>query len=160
MCKYVATGSWDDIARIWNVETGACVKILSGHTSWVFGISWSLCGKYVATGSWDKTARIWNVETGACVKILSGYTDSVDAISWSPCGKYVATGSDKISLIYKVLEDLNVLQQLFIAKVLQSRSFPSKRDDLMELYESLPDGIKEQIDKKFTKASTKRYIIA
>ena len=54
--------------RIWNVESGDCIKILEGHTNGVLGVSFSPNNQYVVSGSNDTTVRIWDVESGDCIK--------------------------------------------------------------------------------------------
>jgi WD40 repeat protein len=62
----VATGSDDDTARVWDADTGACVRTLHGHTGRVLAVC-ALGGGRVATGSRDKTARVWDADTGTCL---------------------------------------------------------------------------------------------
>jgi len=102
--KYVLTGSDDGTARIWNAETGQCIKILEGHAGWVNSCSFSSDGKYVLTCSDDKTARIWNTETGECLRVLKGHTLGIDFCSFSPDGKYVVTVSnDKTARVWDLV---------------------------------------------------------
>ena len=49
--RFVVSGSGDKTVRIWDVDTGECVKILKGHTSEVNGVSFSPNNKYVVSGS-------------------------------------------------------------------------------------------------------------
>ena len=50
----------DGTARIRDPLSGAHVRTLSGHDSWVYGVAFSPRGDLIATGSWDDTARIWD----------------------------------------------------------------------------------------------------
>ena len=49
----------DKTVRLWDVETGACVKTLEGHGGWVTSVCFSPDGKQLASGSWDETVRVW-----------------------------------------------------------------------------------------------------
>ena len=40
------------------------VKVLEGHTGWVFDVAISTDGAKIVSGSWDKTVRVWSMETG------------------------------------------------------------------------------------------------
>ena len=100
----VLIGSSDGRARIWDVTTGNCLKILSGHTERVRSVHWSPDGTKVVTASDDNTARIWDAATGNCLKILSGHPNYVNSVYWSPDGTKVLTGShDRTAKIWDVV---------------------------------------------------------
>src|SRR5437899_2150418 len=62
--NYVATGSRDKTAKLWELSTGREVRSFLGHEASVNGVDFSNDGKYLITSSGDKTVRIWEVETG------------------------------------------------------------------------------------------------
>jgi WD40 repeat protein len=65
---------------------------LSGHTSYVFTVSWSPDGKRLATGSQDGTVRVWHAETAKVLLTLPG-DSSIETVAWNPDGRRLATGS-------------------------------------------------------------------
>ena len=71
----MASGSSDNTIRLWNVETGTQIQVLTGHTDWVSSVAFSPDGKLLASGSGDQTIRLWNVETGTQIQELKGHTD-------------------------------------------------------------------------------------
>ena len=91
--RMVASGSQDTTVRLWDVETGACVRTLGGHGNTVNSVCFSPDGKTMASGSDDTTVRLWDAETGACVKTLEGHGDGVNSVCFSPDGRQVASGS-------------------------------------------------------------------
>ena len=102
--KYLATGSNDRTARLWDVATGETIRIFSGHTGEVGGVSFSPDGKYLLTGSEDQTARLWDVASGETMQVFSGHTGFVEVGGFSPDGKYIVTagGDDKTARVWDV----------------------------------------------------------
>ena len=97
--KYLASGSFDETVKIWDVNNGICLKTLEGFSSWIFSLSWSPDGKYLASGSEDGTIIIWDVKSGRKIKILEGHSWGVNSVRWSPDGKYLASGAEDKTLI-------------------------------------------------------------
>ena len=90
----LATGSWDDTARIWDVATGKSLAALQGHENFVTSVAFSPDGTHLATGSYDDTARIWDIATGESIAVLQGHERLVTSVAFSPDGTRLATGSD------------------------------------------------------------------
>ncbi|MEW6070642.1 MAG: WD40 repeat domain-containing protein [Candidatus Thermoplasmatota archaeon] len=82
----------DDTIRIWDVSTGMNIKILGGHKSGVYRISWSSDGSKIVSCSNDLTLIIWNAETGNAIKTLTGHTNDLRAVGFSPNGTWLASG--------------------------------------------------------------------
>ena len=73
------TGSADNTARIWDLETGRTRVVLKGHRDTVSAVGFSPDGRYVVTGSYDGTARVWDVETGEqLLELRGGASDTAD----------------------------------------------------------------------------------
>src|SRR5439155_707592 len=90
---YLATGSEDHTARVWEVSSGREVARLP-HVSSVNAAAFSPDGKYLATGSEDHTARVWEVSSGREVARLPHEVfGSVRGVAFSPDGKYLTTRS-------------------------------------------------------------------
>ena len=69
----VVSASTDKTIRVWDPNTGECLRKLTGHTADVRALV-RLPGDKIASASYDKSVRIWDVETGACIKELAGHT--------------------------------------------------------------------------------------
>ncbi|HJN25749.1 MAG TPA: hypothetical protein QGG18_08690, partial [Rhodospirillales bacterium] len=67
----IATASYDNTARIWDVDGGKPLATMSGHTGTVMHVSWSPDGTRIATASSDATARIWDVDGGKPLATMS-----------------------------------------------------------------------------------------
>ena len=53
------TASRDKTARIWNVQTGECIKILDGHTDEIFSCCFNYDGDLIITGCKDNAVKLW-----------------------------------------------------------------------------------------------------
>lgn len=91
--KYVASPSDDSTIRIWDMNTGECVRILEGHDGNVYCVAWSPNGQQLASGSSDKTVQLWNSTIGERLYTLTGHAETVDSVAWSPNSKQVASAS-------------------------------------------------------------------
>ena len=73
--------------------TGSQSAVLSGHTSWVKSIAFSLDGRSLVSGSLDKIVKLWDMQTGGVVKTFYGHTDVVSSVSISADCTRIASGS-------------------------------------------------------------------
>ena len=89
--KYLATGSGDGTARVWEATTGKQVARMD-HESAVTVVAFSPDGKYLATASDDDTARVWEAITAKEVTRIN-HDYPVSVVAFSPNGTYLATGS-------------------------------------------------------------------
>ncbi len=91
--KWVATGSNDNTAKIWNTETGETTMTLEGHSHHISTIAFSPDGTRLATGSEDNKAKIWDLKTGEVAMTLEGHKESIISVAFSPDGKNLVTGA-------------------------------------------------------------------
>ena len=75
----LASGSSDKTLKIWEIESGECLKTLLGHTAEVYALQY-FGNNQLASGSLDTTIKIWDLETGACLKTLE-HGDTSDVYS-------------------------------------------------------------------------------
>lgn len=91
--RIVASGGNDNSVRIWDSETGECMRILDGHSEPVWSVAWSLDGRRIASGSADRTIRIWDTDNGTCIRVLRGHSNTVRCIVWSSDSKSLTSAS-------------------------------------------------------------------
>jgi WD40 repeat protein len=120
--RWLATGSDDGTARVWDLSTLADLfqdggldaaqpteelviesVVLLGHEDRVTSVTFSPDGRWLATGSWDQTILLWDVlavpESGsqgggsaAKPRILRGHEGPITSVAWSPDGRWLASG--------------------------------------------------------------------
>uniref|UniRef100_A0A8K9WN78 Coronin n=1 Tax=Oncorhynchus mykiss TaxID=8022 RepID=A0A8K9WN78_ONCMY len=61
----LASSSYDQTVRLWNLESGDEVKALRGHQDQIFGMAWSPDGKLLATVCKDGKLRIYDPRKSA-----------------------------------------------------------------------------------------------
>lgn len=59
--RFLASGSEEKAVRILCAETGATLRTLMGHTSWVHSVLFNEEGTKVLSGSQDNTVRVWRI---------------------------------------------------------------------------------------------------
>jgi WD40 repeat protein len=89
--RLIATASWDQTARVWDVATGRCLHVLIGHGNQVQGVKFSPDGRLIATSGWDAMVRVWDTDTGRCLQVLTGGASGVPQMAFSPDGRLIAT---------------------------------------------------------------------
>ena len=87
---FLATGSIDTTAKVWDATSGRELLTLSGHRAGIRTIAWSRDSKRLATGSWDGTAKVWNTSSGQ--ELLALNAIGISGVSWSADGKRLASG--------------------------------------------------------------------
>ncbi len=87
------SGSWGNVVRLWDIESGRCLRILEGHTGPVNSLAWSDDEGCALSGSEDRTVRFWDVNSGRCFRVLEGHADSVLSVAFSGNGERALSGS-------------------------------------------------------------------
>src|SRR5579872_945815 len=98
--KLALTGGKDRLVRLWDMDTGRCVRVFAGHEDKVWSVEWSADQRYAISGSSDRTVRLWEVETGHCLQAFHGHTRWVRDASLSADQRRVlsAGGDDSVRL--------------------------------------------------------------
>ncbi|KDQ58712.1 hypothetical protein JAAARDRAFT_193243 [Jaapia argillacea MUCL 33604] len=91
---HIATGSFDNSIRLWNLKRGGFRRAFTGHEDCVSAISFSPGGDLILSGSWDHSVRLWNRRSGQQVRSFEGHSGHVTAVAFAPDGTRFASGSD------------------------------------------------------------------
>lgn len=91
----LASSSFDACVRLWDVERGVAVAVLSEHTNPIYSLAFSSDGGMLASGSFDSTVVVWDVQEGRVVA-QHGTGSPVYALAWDAAtGKIAACLMDK-----------------------------------------------------------------
>ena len=90
-----AGGEYDNVIRLWDVQTGKPFREFVGHTGPVGVIAVSADGQWLAsTGVWERGAiRLWDVATGKERCQFAGHQEWATSLAFAPDGKRLATCS-------------------------------------------------------------------
>jgi WD40 repeat protein len=61
--RSLASGSMDEMIKLWDVATGKELATLHGHAGGVISVAFSPDGKMLASASEDKTIKLWETQT-------------------------------------------------------------------------------------------------
>jgi len=101
--KRALSGARDNTMRLWDMETGRCLRMFDGHNGEVNCVVWSADERLAFSCSDDRMVRLWDVETGSCLRVLEGHTDIVRRVAWSPDQRCALSGSkDKTMRLWDV----------------------------------------------------------
>ncbi len=110
--QLLASGSWDNTIKLWDVKTGKMRQTLQGHTDLVLSIAFSPNGLLLASGSADNTIKLWEVSSGNVLKTLREKESWVGSVAFSPDGQTLAAeGADNTIKQWALSTDK--VQQIF-----------------------------------------------
>ncbi|ETS63835.1 hypothetical protein PaG_02154 [Moesziomyces aphidis] len=92
--RMLATSSFDWTARLWNADTGECLRVIDAHEDNVYTLRFSPCARYLATGGIDKKVVISRVDNGALVQQYVGGGAIFD-IAWKDLHDTVETKQEE-----------------------------------------------------------------
>lgn len=92
------SGSMDSFVKIWDLDTGACLHSLEGHTLLVGLLD--LRDELLVSAAADSTLRIWNPDSGKCKHTLSAHTGAITCFQHD--GRKVISGSEKTVKMWDV----------------------------------------------------------
>ncbi|MCC7209244.1 MAG: WD40 repeat domain-containing protein [Anaerolineae bacterium] len=90
----LASASFDNTVRLWDVRGGVQIGALEGHTYWVRNVAFSPNGALLASSSWDGTVRVWDVARRLQLAVLSAGDGQIDGLAFNPDGTLLASGHE------------------------------------------------------------------
>jgi WD40 repeat protein len=88
--EVLASASSDRTLKLWDYETGDCLRTYTGHQSSVYSIAFSSAGDLIVSGSGDRTVKLWDCYSNTCIKTLYGQTNEVCSVAVSSDNQTIA----------------------------------------------------------------------
>ena len=104
----------DSTVKIWNIESGECLRTIKGHSATVEAVVLSKDGRNLLSASDDKTLKLWDVESGKGTGNFLGHTLSVTGADMtSDCNMIVSSSQDRTVRLWdrKSEKCLNILKE-------------------------------------------------
>ena len=99
----LATGSYDNTIKVWDLKNKICEYTLYGHDSPVFCILMLKDGRLISgSGSKNKSLKIWNLDKKTCEFSLIGHKREVRDIKQLRNGLVVTASMDKTIKIWNI----------------------------------------------------------
>ena len=83
----LASAGLDTTVQLWDIETGARIRLLTGEYSWAESVAFSPDGKTLASGYGDGQTYLRDTETGKNRRTLAGEKDGGSKVAFSPDGR-------------------------------------------------------------------------
>ncbi|KAF9261435.1 WD40 repeat-like protein [Marasmius fiardii PR-910] len=99
--RTLVSGSYDCNVRVWDIVTGKCRFVLTGHGQKVYSVVLDPIRHTTASGSMDGTVRVWSTLDGSCHHVLTGHTSLVGLLGLSP-SHLVSAAADSTLRIWDV----------------------------------------------------------
>lgn len=68
----IVSGSNDCKIKVWDADTGVCLRTLTGHDYLVRALSFDPRSGRLVSGSYDKTVKVWDLHSGKMVREFRG----------------------------------------------------------------------------------------
>ncbi|MEZ5534613.1 MAG: hypothetical protein R3F02_03215 [Thiolinea sp.] len=100
--RWLASASYDDTVRIWDLQNGETLHVLQAHNSDVHGVAFSPNGKWLASSSADQSIILWNVESGRGIRRLKGHQNMIFGLKFINDQLLTSASSDNTVRLWDV----------------------------------------------------------
>ena len=91
----------DYILKLWDIETGECIRTMEGHTGEVMTVAGTDDGRFAISAGGDYvkkdfTLKLWDLETSKCIRRMEGHTENIYSAVVTKDSKFaISGGADK-----------------------------------------------------------------
>jgi WD40 repeat protein len=98
----IISTSYDKTLKLWDVETGECLRTYTGHTCGVMSITLKSDNTKIVSIC-SNNIKIWDLESEKYIQTYTGHTETVKAVAWSYNNRQlVSTSHDKTLKLWDV----------------------------------------------------------
>ncbi|KAI9097009.1 WD40-repeat-containing domain protein [Phlyctochytrium arcticum] len=90
---HIATGGYDKVVRLYDIERATVVKSFSGHQLSVSQTIFSPLGNLIVSGSKDNTIKFWDIVSGLCIRTITSHLGEVTSVEMSSNGSLLLSSS-------------------------------------------------------------------
>jgi len=99
----VSADSKHSALRLWDMESGNCLRIFHGHTDGINTLILLPGGNHVISGSADMTLRLWDLRTGETLQEFRGHSNPVKNAAITPDGQYLFSCGGEAVRVWEAL---------------------------------------------------------
>jgi len=107
--NFALSGSWDGSLRLWEINSGRCIRQFVGHKKDIITVAISPTNRQILSGARDRSIKLWNI-LGQCKNTLSGqhsHNDWVSCVRFSPVSDhniFVSSGWDHLVKVWNLTD--------------------------------------------------------
>ena len=132
--KTIVSGSSDETIKIWDIQSGECLKTLKGHSEWADSVAISTDGNTIASGSRDKSIKIWDIKSGKLIYTTYNFIKSEEYFAAIDPDGYFYANNKAIDEFLRVSEEPLSQRKLTDEEIKHFR----KKGNFLEVGEIVP----------------------
>ncbi|CAI2347147.1 unnamed protein product [Caenorhabditis sp. 36 PRJEB53466] len=108
--KFIASGGFDSVVKIWSFETLDHLKDLSGHRGPIYSLCFQLKTNNLFSASQDRSVKMWDVDQLGLVDTMYGHQDGVQQIGVLSKQRVATVGGrDRTARLWKVEDESQLM---------------------------------------------------